>query len=163
MRNGVLRLRLLTGILVLCSTATQARWAWDSSEQDERVLLETHTSTVLSAYEGFKKMGKPDEPPFKPEDLRESIDLLSKLLSNENQVGNEAHYEAVVTRVRDNLDDRFDRFAYEVDRLISSGRGEDLARLRRLVDQQYFSLPSLLEVEKAPEYRSLERRVEGSL
>ena len=148
---------------MLCSTATQARWAWDSSEQDERLLLETHTAAVLAAYEGFKKMGKPDEPPFRSEDLRESIDLLSKLLSNENQVGNESHYEAVVIRVRENLDDRFDRFAYEVDRLISSGRGEDLARLRRLIDQQYFSLPSLLEVEKAPEYLSLQRRVEGSL
>ncbi|MEM1402679.1 MAG: hypothetical protein AAGG55_05060 [Pseudomonadota bacterium] len=156
-------MRLLTGFLVLCSAAAQARWAWDSSEQDERVLLETHTATVLAAYEGFKKMGKPATAPFSPEGLRESVDLLSELLRNDNKVGNEAHYEAVVTRVRDNLDDRFDRFAYEVDRLISAGRGDDLTRLQRLIDQKYFTLPLVLEVEKASDYAALKRRVEGSL
>ena len=141
-----------------------ARWAWEASAVDERQLLDQHSETLVSAHEGYKRLAMGDAPrPFDTGQLTSAVVALNNLLQNSVKVGNEEHYAALVTRVREQLDDRVDRTEYEIGRLLSSGGGEDRARLRRLIEHDYFALPRLLRVASLSRYEALESKIRSQL
>ncbi|MEM9529487.1 MAG: hypothetical protein AAGA23_01075 [Pseudomonadota bacterium] len=155
------------GVLLVTLGAAEpshARWAWEAGEVDERQLLDRHSEILVDAHEGYKRLAKGDAPrPFESAALAASVAALESLLNNSVTVGNEKHYAAIVTRIRQQLDDRIDRTEYELGRLLQSGSADDRARLRRLIDQDYFALPRLLRVGNLDRYRALEAKIRAQV
>ncbi|MEM9305214.1 MAG: hypothetical protein AAGE01_24100 [Pseudomonadota bacterium] len=142
--------------------AVEARWTWDSRAVDEVQLLDEHAQALSTAHENYKRLGRGDAPaPFDPAELARSVALLDQLLNNVVEVGNEAHYAALVERVRGSLDDRIDRTEYEIGRLLESTDADDQARLERIHADQYFALPRLLGVSTADRYRAIEVAIDA--
>lgn len=150
---------VLIAISMLAGSTGEARWIWDSSNQDETAILEDSSEQLVDAHEQFKTLGSIETRPFDRKELTEAVRQLNTRLNNDLMVGNEVHYAAVLARVREQLDDRVVRYANRIKTLLDSDRPSDHDRLKRLIDHDYFSLPLMLELDQHAVYESMEQEV----